>query len=108
MRVVLANEPRYEREVLAAALRQLRPDVEVAELTPDRLDGELAALRPRLVVCGAASAAVRARVPAWVLLYPDGANLAVVSVHGERATSGGLGLADLAALVDRTEALAGA
>ena len=25
MRVVLANEPRYEREVLAAALRQLRP-----------------------------------------------------------------------------------
>ena len=100
MRVVLANEPRYEREVLAAALRQLRPDVEVAELTPDRLDGELAALRPRLVVCGAASAAVRARVPAWVLLYPEGAGHAVVCLGGEERVVPAFGLADLVAAVD--------
>ena len=100
MRVVLANEPRYEREVLAAALRELRPGLEVIELTPDRLDGALAALRPSLVVCGAASAAVRARAPAWVLLYPEEADHAVVCLEGEERVVSAFGLADLVAAVE--------
>ena len=89
--VLVANEPRAYRETIALALRELRPDAEVVRRRPD------------LAVCSALSEVVETRVPAWVLLYPEGANLAVVSVRGERATSGGLGLADLAAVVDQTE-----
>ncbi len=89
-----------EREVLAAALRELRPGLEVIELTPDRLDGALAALRPSLVVCGAASAAVRARAPAWVLLYPEGAGHAVVCLGGEERVVPAFDLADLVVVLD--------
>ena len=104
MRVILANELRYEREVLAAALRELRPGVDVVELTPDRLNGALAALRPRLVVCTAALATVQAGVPAWVLLYPDDATHAVVCLDGAERVVPAFGLADL---VDAVDAAAG-
>jgi len=104
VRVILANELRYEREVLAAALRELRPGVDVVELTPDRLNGALAALRPRLVVCTAALATVQAGVPAWVLLYPDDATHAVVCLDGAERVVPAFGLADL---VDAVDAAAG-
>ena len=100
MRVILANEPRYEREVLAAALCALRPGIDVVGLTPDRLDGALAALRPQLVVCSEATTAVRAHAPAWVLLYPDDAAHAVVCLDGEERVVSGFGLADLTAAID--------
>jgi hypothetical protein len=38
-------------------------------------------------------------VPSWVLLYPDGTNMTVVSVAGEQSVTGSLALDDLAALV---------
>ena len=102
--VLVANEPRAYRETIALALRELRPEAEVLAVEPETLDAEVVRRRPALAVCSALSSeVVETRVPAWVLLYPGGANLAVVSVRGERATRGGLGLADLAALVDRAE-----
>jgi hypothetical protein len=100
MCVILANEPRYEREVLAAALCALRPGIDVVGLTPDRLDGALAALRPQLVVCSEATTAVRAHAPAWVLLYPDDAAHAVVCLDGIEAIVPGFDLAALVATVD--------
>ena len=99
---MLANEPRYEREVLAAALRALRPEAELVELTGDRLEGKVAALQPRLVICSDATAAVRAHAPAWVLLYPDGADHAVVYLDGEETVVPTFGLDALVAAVDAT------
>ncbi len=100
MRVVLANEPRYYREVLAAALRELRPGLEVVEVEPGCLDAAVAAHPARLVVCSAALAALQAGAPAWVLLYPDGADHAVVCLDGDETVVPGFGLEDLAAAVD--------
>ena len=105
--VLVANEPRAYRETIALALRELRPEAEVLAVEPETLDAEVVRRRPDLAVCSRLSEVVETRVPAWVLLYPEGANLAVVSVRGERATSGGLGLADLATLVDRAEGFTG-
>ena len=38
-RVLLANVPRAYREVIASAIRALRPNLEVESTEPDELDG---------------------------------------------------------------------
>ena len=101
VRVLFANEPRAYREVLAAALATLRPHVEAVALAPGNLDGVVARLRPRLVVCSRLTAAVEAGAPNWVLLHPDGAPGAVVCAGGERTTVAKPDFDGLLALVDR-------
>ena len=102
-RILLGNEPRAYREALGAALRQHRPEAEVVLVEPAALDTEIAERPPRVVVCSALTSAVATRVPAWVLLYPDGARLVVTCLGGERTTAGDLDLNDLLALVDRAQ-----
>lgn len=41
IRVLLASEPKAYREAMAAALRQIRPDVDVTVLKPEELDAAL-------------------------------------------------------------------
>ena len=100
--IVLGNDPRSYREVMAAVLRTTRPDLMVREVEPAELDGAVAACRPRFVVCSEMTEAVRAHAPAWLLLYPDGVQVAVSSWDGQEAVTGSLDLAGLLALVDRS------
>jgi len=51
MRVLMAIEPRSYREVIGAAIRGLRPHLEVVIVDPDALEPEMARLDPELVVC---------------------------------------------------------
>ena len=104
--VLLANEPRSYRDAMATALRVLRPRARVRAVEPDQLDGEVARHHPELVVCSELTPTVRAEALAWVLLYPDGARLAIRHVGDAEDTAGDLDLADLVDVVDRTEALA--
>ena len=106
--IVLGNEPRAYREALAAAIACLRPELAVTAVEPDALDAAVERLRPRLVVCSGLTARVESDVPAWALLYPDGARMVVTSVDGERATASNLDLAALLALLDRAAALSAA
>ena len=57
MRVLVANDPCLYREAITDALR---PHIEVSAIEPGVLEGEVARLRPHLVVCNQISAAVRA------------------------------------------------
>jgi len=100
--IVLGNEPRSYRETVAAVIRATRPGLVVREVEPAALDGAVAACRPRFVVCSEATDAVRAHAPAWLLLYPEGARMAVSSRDGREAVTGTLDLAGLLALVDRS------
>lgn len=77
-RLLFANEPRADREVLASAVSLLRPDAEVIEVEPDGLDAAIACHAPKLVVCAHVSDAVEAGPHRWVLLYPDGRGFALV------------------------------
>ena len=104
--VLVANEPRAYREVVAIALRDLCPTAAVVAVEPDGLDAEVVRRRPDVVVCSRLSEAVETRVPVWVVLYPEGANVAVFSVLGKRETSIGPTLDGLAAFVNRTDLLA--
>ena len=100
LRVLVATETRSYREALAAVLPELRPRLVVHAVEPAALD-ELVALRPTaLVVCGRLTAAVRAHARAWLVLYPDGEDRAVVSVEGHERAIAHPELADVLAAAD--------
>ncbi len=105
LRVLVANEPRTNREVLTAALRKLRPHIEVIAAEPHELDGSVLRLRPHLVVCSRLTEAVRDHAPSWILLYPGGDSLVVLHIAGEHETAPDLDLDGFLAVIDRTEAL---
>ena len=104
MRVLVANDPCLYREVITDALRELRPHLEVRAIEPGVLEGEVARLRPHLVVCSRISAAVHALL-AWIMLYPDGENRAVINAAGEHVTVNDVGFGDILSIIDRTELL---
>ncbi len=105
LRALIANEPCTYREVLVAALREFRPQIELCTVEPDGLDGEIARLRPHLVVCSQPCDAEQDGTLTWVVLYPDGDNRAEVITAGERATVAGIAFGDLLSIIDNTELL---
>jgi hypothetical protein len=100
-RILVANELRYYREVLADAFLMLRPDIEVRIVAPELLDHELIHLNPDLVVCSRATPTIRSRCSAWVELYPGGDPLAVVCIHGQSSTVHDIELDGLLSIIDR-------
>lgn len=100
---MLGNEPRSYREAMARALRARRPGIVAEEVDPDALDRAITDRRPTLVVCSALTGVIERLAPSWVLLYPDGARLAVSSIDGTRTTAADLDLDSLLALTDQME-----
>ena len=104
-RIVLANEPRAYRDVMAAAFRDLRPGMEIVTVEPDDLGAYLAQAEPAVVVYSRQGDGLPPRVFAWVLLYPDGENRATVSVAREETSYADMEFDDLLGVLDRTVAL---
>ncbi len=100
-RIVVANEPRSYREAMAVACQVLRPQVEVILAEPADLDAEVTRLDPQLVLCSRLTEGLRCGARAWVVLYPEGEARAVINVAGHCVTTGDLGVAALAAVIDR-------
>ncbi len=106
--ILMANEPRAYREVIAAACRRLRPHLEVTTVEPDELDAQLTRCAHQVVVHSQRGAIMPAQVLAWVLLYPDGENHATISLGGEQTMTADVELDELLAILDRAVALAAA
>ena len=60
------------RGVIAAALRVLRPHVEVASAGLEGLEQEVARFDPQLVVCSRSKTALQSSPLAWIKLSTDG------------------------------------
>ena len=103
--VLVAIEPGTYRDAIAAALALLRPGTSVIAVDPADLAAALVAHHPVLVFLSDPSPAVEAEVPAWVLLYPSGANRAVAAIGSAREEIDQPRLGDLVALLDRALAL---
>jgi hypothetical protein len=103
MRVLIANEPPIYREVLSATLRELRPQIEVVTVEPSEVDHATVHLSPNLVVCSMLTETVETRSSAWIVLYPEGAAWALISVDGERRAVDGADFYLLLAIVDQIE-----
>ncbi len=105
MRLLVANEPRAYRQVIATTVGQLRPDVEVVVIAPsDDLDSKVVCLLPDMVICSRLTPAIESSRHAWVLLYPDGETSSVSSIGGKRTSSADLEFDDLLAMIDRVSA----
>ena len=100
-RLLMANEPRAYREVIAEAVRDLRPDVEIMTVEPVEIDDSITGFRPDMVICSVATERVKKSVLVWVELYPEFSQQSVISVKGETSQVEDIQLADLLAVVDR-------
>lgn len=103
--VLVANEPRSYREVLATAFQGLRPHVDVLCVEPEDLDGEVVRLNPDLVFCSCLSEAVGSKSLAWVVLYPDGENRTMISIDGRHVTVADMQSEQLLSVIDEAELL---
>ena len=84
LRILVANEPRAHREAHGGVLRESFPGAEVVIIDPAELDGSLEQLAPDLVICSELSGPIQQSF-AWMLLYPDLADLAVTSIGGRQS-----------------------
>jgi hypothetical protein len=103
-RILVANEPRSYREVIAGTLQVLRPHLEVIVVEPEDLDRDVVRLAPNLVLCSRLSEAVEIHALAWVVLYPNGETRAVISIAGQCDTvSADLPFPRLLSVIDEVE-----
>jgi len=79
MRILVANEPRMYRDVLATALQALRPHVAVMTSDPADLDRNVARFEPHLVLCTHLTEAVQTDCLAWIVFYPNGTRIVEVA-----------------------------
>jgi hypothetical protein len=101
--IVVANEPRAYREALAAALHELRPHIKVICIEPEDLDGNVCHYSPRLVLCSRLTEVVETCCDAWILLYPNRENRAVISVAGRRTVVTNIELSHVLSAIDEVE-----
>ena len=89
------------REVISAALRELRPGIELFTAEPEDLDGEFMRLLPQLVVCSRLTKRVECDAPVWIELYPEGSSYAVVGrSDGTRTSLPSMDFGKLLAILD--------
>jgi hypothetical protein len=105
MRVMMANSPRAYREVISAALKELRPNLQIFTAKPEDLDEEFRRLSPHLVVCNWVTELVEREAHCWIELYPDGASESVVSLDGQKITCPEMDLEALLSVLDEAERL---
>ncbi len=106
VRVLIANEPRAYREVLALVFQEMQVQADVSCIEPEDLDQEIERLNPHLVICSWLTQMVEAAQIGWLLLYPDGENRAVISMLGQRTELTDADMSDILSLVDQSSGLA--
>lgn len=84
MHILVANAPDLYRDAVATLIVGARPQHTVTVVKPAALDRRLLRDAPDLVICSALTTLVQTRAPAWLLLYPGGADLGVLMLRGRR------------------------
>lgn len=103
IRVLVVSEPRAYREVMAAALRSVRPSAIVDLGDPDTLESDVLRLHPHLVVCSRLLRSVDWTYD-WILVYPHGGEGGLMSVGGELVPLNTVDFPLLLSVVDKVQA----
>ncbi len=106
MQVIISIEPRSYRQVIAEAIRTLRPHIEVVVLEPDTLRAGVTRLDPDLVFANQPETFAPDGRSAWVEFRPYEEPPARICLGGRRWELEVVELDDLLWLVDHTEELA--
>jgi hypothetical protein len=107
IQIVIALEPEYRayQGVIAAAIRVLRPHVEVETADLDALEEEIQRLDPQLVICSRSDAADLSDRLAWVELSMDPMQPTRLSIGGRYSEKTNPTLEVLLGVVDEAEKL---
>ena len=105
--MALEDDYRSYREVIAASLQGLRPQVEVAVSGLDTLDSEVARLDPHVVICSLPATAGLGDRLAWVMLSMDPSRPTVVHLDGRCFEWRNPTLEPILGVVDEAERLLG-
>ncbi len=100
-RILVANELTSYRQTIVIVFRELHPNVEVLEVHPETLDGEVGRLDPDLVICSRVTAGVRERAANWIELYPECRPFSTFCIGGERRAMEEVQLSDLLSVCAR-------
>ncbi len=100
-RILVANELTSYRQTIVIVFRELHPNVEVLEVDPETLDGEVERLDPDLVICSRVTAGVRERAANWIELYPECRPFSTFCIGGERRAMEEVQLSDLLSVCAR-------
>jgi len=102
---LIAFEPEYRayQGVIAAAIRVLRPHIEVETTDLDALEEEIQRLDPQLVICSRSNAADLGDRLAWVELSMDPMQPTKVSIGGRNSERTNPTLEVLLEVVDEAE-----
>jgi hypothetical protein len=103
--ILIAFEPEYRayQGVIAAAIRVLRPNVEVQTADLDALEEEIKRFDPQLVICGRSNTADLGDRLAWVELSMDPMQPTRVSIGGRYSERTNPTLEVLLEVVDEAE-----
>jgi hypothetical protein len=102
-RILVENEPRSYREVIAETIGALRPDREVLIFEPGPPEAPAVAMEADIVLCSRGPDPSPLKQSVWVELYPNGDTLDRVYVDGESITILDIEIVDLLAIIDQTE-----
>ena len=100
-RILVANELTSYRQTIAIVVGELHPGIEVFEVDPETLEGEVVRLSPDLVICSRVTAVVRERAANWIELYPECKPFSTFCIAGEHRAMEDVQLSDLLAACAR-------
>jgi hypothetical protein len=98
--ILISSELNLHREVIQGVLHALRPDLPVLAVAPADLDSLPASSHPRLVICNDLAVVHKMQPFAWILLFPDDENLALVSIADDSRTLTGASMLELVSVID--------
>jgi hypothetical protein len=98
--ILIGNTPPLYREVLAATFCKLRPEFVVCAVPHTDLDDYVCKFRPLLVICSNVSTTISSHSPAWIALYPDDKDEAIVSIDGRRRSIPNATVLELLSVLD--------
>lgn len=104
--VYFENHYRAYREVIAGAIRALRPQAEVAVAASGTLEAEIARFKPHLVISSSRDDAGREAPLAWIELPYDPDRPATLRMEGRPPEAASPTLDGLLSVVDAVDALA--
>jgi hypothetical protein len=101
--VAIEDEYRAYREVIAAALRVLRPGAQVESVNLDALAQEVERFVPHLVICSRPNTVDPGGRPAWVVLPTHPTRPARICVRGRYSEQANPTVEVLVGIVDEVE-----
>jgi hypothetical protein len=103
--ILISSELNLHREVLEGVLQAERPHLRVHAVAPADLHTWPDFRELRLIICNDQEIIRRTHPFAWILLFPDGKNLAQVGIGAARRTLNDASIQELVGVIDEVWSL---